>query len=450
MVLLALLLACGGPTPELEPEPAALPDIGPAPEPFEKPDRRGKKDDPADYGTDENIIPLLGFASDALPKTVEGLRPAGPPGEYDIDAKSFEWSGPKPRDGRLRYQQRRLRRASINVVGRKACDELLEAITGPHGEPQQTQCSERLWETDKAGIRYFERPQQASCSVVVMVDSFFPPLESVPENAIDKDGLLGIPLGKPLTEFGDLRASEDRRQVHARTTGNPSFKGVETYGPTWTFYDGALEEFTVRANMQACDNLRTHLVDLFGVGEGGHTDGDLNWVGCKNAVEYRYNASMFACRVTVRGLDSYFERVEWENGQKNRAIDEKRAELEAYLDIDGENVSISADILKWFEADPERQNPVHTRKPMTRSRDGEDAGFKLSGVKPGGFMHSLGFRERDWIVGINGVPAHAYEPTDGDDELEVTVRRGGEDQVLLLTFADGVLPRIREMWGQFP
>jgi len=445
--LSAMVLGCGGSEVETTPEP--LPDIAPEAEPFNNPDRKKRHDPADDFGSDELVIPLLRVASDALPRTVEGLRPAGPPGEYDIDPKTFDWAGPRPRDGRFRYQQGNLRRVSINVAGRENCDELIEAISAPHGEPKESRCAERIWQTENFGIRYLERPQQATCSVVIMVDGAFPPL--VPDgNALTAAEIFGVELGTPIADYADIAATKDRLQIHRRSTGNPKFPGVETYGPTWTFFDDKLADVTVRANEEDCIGLRDHLVAEYGPGTAGNSDTDLNWVGCEYALEYRFNGSMLACRATARSLPEYFARTEWEGGKKGRRVAEKRAELEAYVTTDGDTVTVTKGIVDWLNGDPARAATPYRRKPMTRSRDGVGAGFKITGLPAGGLLHTIGIRERDWLLAINGEPAGDYEPGVGETELELTVRRGGSDHVRVLIFEDGVLDQIRQIRGQFP
>ncbi len=451
-LLLAMILACASnaPEPEPSPEPAPKAEEEPPTKPTGGHANRKKKVSADDFGSDELVIPLLKFASDALPRTVPGLRPSGGPGEYEVDPETFEWAGPPVREGRMRYAQRRLRKAVLTVAGRANCDKLIEAISAPHGEPQETVCAQRFWQTADFGIRYNERPPQAICTVVVLVDSAFPPAEAPGSVALDTEGVFGVQMGAPIADFADITATEERAQVHRRAIGNPSFEGVTTYAPTWSFFDGKLEEVSVRANEDDCTRMREALVDTYGPGNEASGKRDLNWVGCNTALEFRQNDALMACRATARSVPEYFARVEYEANAAKRKAAEGQAVLQAFVSKDGEKTVVSKGIIAWLKEDPARAEVPYTRKTMARGRDGEVSGLRITDVPADGLIYALGFRDRDWIMEINGQLAHEYKPEAELSELKVTIRRGSEDQHLVLSFEEGVLQQIREIRSEFP
>ena len=394
------------------------------------------------------LIPLLKFASDAQPATIPGLRPGGAPGEFELDPETFVWAGPKIRDGRLRFQARGLRRASLNVQGRAGCDRLIEAITSPHGEPQEVLCAERIWQTPNFGIRYVERPNQAACSVLLLVDGAFPPREADPA-AVDAEGVLDLPLGAPIADFPDIPDTGDRLQAHLHSVDSEVFAGLSTYGSTWSFFDGHLEEVTVRATEDDCHALRAGLVARYGAGVEATTPADLNWVGCKVALEYRFSPALLACRATARSVPHYFGRVAWQAGAEQRGVKAGRAAIREHLTRDGDRFAVSASLIAWLEADPARTAVPYTRRRVEAS-SGVPEGVRLMGVSPDGLLYAVGFRDRDLLQSVNGAPFSDYAPEEGENALTIGYRRSGEDRSVILSFEEGVLPELRRLWGQFP
>jgi hypothetical protein len=413
----------------------------------DKPGRRKRRNSPEDFGSDELLIPLLKFASDAQPSTIDGLRPGAVAGEYEVDPESFEWAGPAVRDGRLRFQQRGLRRASLNVQGRHGCDRLVESISDLHGDPQETRCAERIWQTPLLGIRYVERPHQAACSVLMLVGGAFPPLDG--DAAALDAGVLDVVLGAPQSDFPELASAQGRRQTFSRPVGTELLAGVSTYGPTWTFFDEHLEEVTVRANEADCGSLRAALVASYGPGTEAPAPEDLNWVGCEVALEYRYSPSLLACRVTGRSLSHFFDRVAVEAVKETTGLPEDRAALREHIRREGDRYTLGTGLVDWLRSDPERQVAPSSRKVGAESSE-HVGGVRLATVLQGGVVHRLGFQERDLLLTINGLPAADPMPVAGVNEWTIVYRRAGEERRTVLVFEDGVLDAFIKLWGVFP
>ena len=446
-LLVAMMLACGGEVPETDPAPEGVAEEVEAS--AEAPTRRKRKPSPEDFGSDELLIPLLRFPSDAQPVSIEGLRRGAVDGEYEVDPAGFAWAGPKIRDGRFRFQQRGLRRATLNIEGRAACDRLIAAIEEPHGPPQETRCAERIWQTSHFAVRYLERPNHATCSVLILVDGAFPNLDPEPP-ALDASGALGLPLGAPIADFPDLSPTEERLQVHARAVGDEVLRGVSTYAPTWTFFDGHLEEVTVRANEDDCSALRERLVSTYGPGvEAATTPTDLNWVGCEVALEYRYSAPLQACRATARSVSHFFDRVAWQTRAEQRGVVAGRSAIRQHVTRSGDTITLGAGLPAWLEEDPDRAQAPYTRR-LVSATGGNPGGLRILDVAPDGLMHVVGFRDRDLVFDINGVAPESYVPVEGEEVLTMRYRRGADEGRIVLAFEEGVLPALRQLWGQFP
>jgi hypothetical protein len=445
-LVVAMMLACGEGAPPTSSE--AMSEVVVGEEKGDRPGRRKRRNAPEDYGSDELLIPLLKFAADAQPSTIAGLRAGGVQGEYEVDPETFEWSGPAVRDGRLRFQQRGLRRATLNVQGRHGCDRLIEALSNLHGEPQEARCAERIWQTPLLGIRYVERPHQAACSVLMLVDGAFPPLEEH-AGALDTSGVLDVNLGGPLSDFPEFEPTQKRRQTFEGPFRTEVLSGVATYAPTWTFFDGHLEEVTVRANEADCTSLRSALVTRYGPGLEAASPDDLNWVGCEVALEYRYSPALVACRVTGRSLPHFFQRVALETVKEATGLPEDRAALREHVRREGDQYTLGTGLVDWLSADPARQVAPSSRKVLAESSE-QAGGVRLATVVQGGLVHRLGFQERDLLLTINGVPAAEHVPESGVNEWTVAYRRAGEDRAVVLVFEEGVLDEVVDLWGTFP